>query len=88
MLFISKEDLERKIEQIHREKVYVLNQKQLATEKLSRRGLTPEYRRTLLEHLRLLVTMEQRLQELEEQCRIMIEHLNHTDKWQLNEDKE
>jgi hypothetical protein len=41
MLFISKEDLERKIEQIHREKVYVLNQKQLATEKLSRRGLTP-----------------------------------------------
>jgi len=80
MLFISKEDLERKIEQIHREKVYVLNRKQLATEKLSRRGLTPEYRTTLLEHLRLLVTMEQRPQELEEQCSIMIEHLNHTDK--------
>jgi hypothetical protein len=58
MSFLTREDLEAKLEQIQQEKIDVINRKQKATEKLSRRGLTTEYRTTLLDHLRLLITMD------------------------------
>jgi hypothetical protein len=77
MSLLTREDLEAKLEQIQQEKIDVINRKQRATEKLSRRGVTPEYRTTLLDHLRLLMTMDQRLHELEEQCNIMLDNINH-----------
>jgi len=66
-----------RLEQIQQEKIDVIRKKQRATEKLSRRGLTREYRATLLDHIKLLITMEEKLHEFEVQCNIMLYHLNH-----------
>ena len=77
MSLLTKEELEVRLEQIQQEKIDVIRKKQRATEKLSRRGLTREYRATLLDHIKLLITMEEKLHEFENQCNIMLYHLNH-----------
>jgi hypothetical protein len=77
MSLLTKEELEVRLEQIQQEKTDVIRKKQRATEKLSRRGLTREYRTTLLDHIKLLITMEEKLHEFEAQCNIMLYHLNH-----------
>ena len=77
MSLLTKEELEVRLEQIQQEKIDVIRKKQRATEKLSRRGLTREYRATLLDHIKLLITMEEKLHEFEDQCNIMLYHLNH-----------
>ncbi len=77
MSLLTKEELEVRLEQIQQEKIDVIRKKQRATEKLSRRGLTREYRATLLDHIKLLITMEEKLYEFEAQCNIMLYHLNH-----------
>jgi hypothetical protein len=77
MSLLTKEELEVRLKQIQQEKIDVIRKKQRATEKLSRRGLTREYRATLLDHIKLLITMEEKLHEFEAQCNIMLHHLNH-----------
>ena len=77
MSLLTKEELEVRLEQIQQEKIDVIRKKQRATEKLSRRGLTREYRDTLLDHIKLLITMEEKLHEFEAQCNVMLYHLNH-----------
>ena len=77
MSLLTKEELEVRLEQTQQEKIDVIRKKQRATEKLSRRGLTREYRATLLDHIKLLITMEEKLHEFEDQCNIMLYHLNH-----------
>ncbi len=77
MSLLTREELEVKLEQIQQEKIDVIRRKQRATEKLSKRGLTQAYRTTLLDHLKLLITMDERLHELEVQCNIMLHHINH-----------
>jgi len=77
MSLLTKEEIEVRLEQIQQEKIDVIRKKQRATEKLSRRGLTREYRATLLDHIKLLITMEEKLHEFEDQCNIMLYHLNH-----------
>ncbi len=77
MSLLTKEDLEVRLEQIQQEKIDVIRKKQRATEKLSRRGLTRDYRATLLDHIKLLITMEEKLHQFEAQCNIMLHHFNH-----------
>jgi hypothetical protein len=77
MSLLTKEELEIRLDQIQQEKADVIRKKQKATEKLSRRGLTREYRATLLYHIKFLITMDEKLHEFEAQCNIMLHHLNH-----------
>ncbi len=77
MSLLTKEELEVRLEQIQQEKIDVIRKKQRATEKLSRRGLTREYRATLLDHIKLLITMDEKLHEFEVQCNIMLHHFDH-----------
>ncbi len=79
MSLLTKEELETRLGQIQRERVEVNERKQIAVERLSERGQAREYRNTLLDHIKLLITVEEKLQELEAQYNIMLHHLNHSE---------